>query len=67
MISNTYVITAAEGIHARPATALIRLVKQYKSDVCLQKGEKSIRLDSMLNILTFGAKGGDTITIVISG
>jgi phosphocarrier protein HPr len=67
MISKTYIITAAEGIHARPATALIRLVKQYKSDVTLHKGDKSIRLNSMLNILTFGAKGGDTITVMIAG
>ena len=67
MISKTYIITAAEGIHARPATALIRLVKQYKSDVTLQKGEKSIKLNSMLNIMTFGAKGGDTVTVMIAG
>lgn len=67
MISKTYIITAAEGIHARPATALIRLVKRYKSAVILKKGEKSIPLNSMLNILTFGAHGGDSITIDIVG
>jgi phosphocarrier protein HPr len=67
MISKTYIITAVEGIHARPATALIRLVKQYKSSVILKKGEKSISLNSMLNILTLGAHGGDSITIDIAG
>lgn len=67
MISNDYVITSAEGIHARPATALIRLVKRYRSVVLLKKGEKSIRLNSMLNIMTFGARAGDTITVEITG
>jgi phosphocarrier protein len=67
MISKDYIITSAEGIHARPATALIRLAKKYKSVVSLKKGENSIRLNSMLNILTFGAKGGDTITVIIEG
>jgi phosphocarrier protein len=67
MIAKNYVITAADGIHARPATALIRLARKYKSVVNLKKGENSVRLNSMLNILTIGAKGGDTITIIIEG
>ena len=67
MIAKQYVITAPEGINARPAATLIRLTKKYKSVVSLQKGEKSVRLNSMLNILTFGAKGGDTVTVLIEG
>lgn len=67
MISKNYIITAAEGIHARPATTLIRLAKKYKSVVSLKKGENSVRLNSMLNILTIGAKGGDTVTVIVEG
>jgi phosphocarrier protein len=67
MISKNYTITAPDGIHARPATALIRLAKKYKSIVRLQKDEKLVLLNSMLNILTIGAKGGDTITVIIEG
>lgn len=67
MISKNYIITAAEGIHARPATTLIRLTKKYRSVVSLKKGENSVRLNSMLNILTLGAKGGDTVTVIIEG
>jgi phosphocarrier protein HPr len=67
MISKNYIITAAEGIHARPATTLIRLAKKYKAVVSIKKGENSVRLNSMLNILTIGAKGGDTLTVIIEG
>lgn len=67
MISKDYIITAAEGIHARPATTLIRLAKKYKCVVKLKKDEKLVPLNSMLNILTLGAKGGDTITVIIEG
>jgi phosphocarrier protein len=67
MISKKYVVTAEEGIHARPATNLIRLAKKYKSVVSLKKDEKQVLLNSMLNILTIGAKGGDTITIIVEG
>jgi phosphocarrier protein HPr len=67
MISKDYTIASREGIHARPATALIRLTKKYKSVVSVRKGENVIRLNSMLNLLTLGAKGGDIITVLIEG
>ncbi len=67
MISKDYVITAPEGIHARPATTLIRITKKFKSVISLKKGDKVIRLNSMLNILSMGAKGGDTISILVEG
>ena len=67
MINLEYTIKAIEGIHARPAAALIRLTKKYTSVVSLKKGEKMVQLNSMLNILTIGVKGGDIITVVIEG
>ena len=67
MISKNYIIMAPEGIHARPATNLIRLTKKFKSVISLKKDEKLIRLNSMLNILAVGAKGGETITVIIEG
>ncbi len=67
MISKDYTITAAEGIHARPATKLVRLAKGYQSQISLRKGDRVVKMNSMLNILTLGAKGGDTITITVEG
>ena len=67
MIAKEYLITAAEGLHARPATNLVRLVKKYKSVISLKKGEKTVRLNSMLNILSLALKGGDTIRILVEG
>jgi len=67
MITKDYLITAAEGLHARPATNLVRLAKKYKSTTSLQKGDKTVKLNSMLNILSLALKGGDTVTIIIDG
>jgi phosphocarrier protein HPr len=67
MISKNYIIKAPEGIHARPATALIRLTRKFKSSVSLKKGDNLVRLNSMLNILAIGAKGGESITVIIEG
>ena len=67
MITKQYTILAAEGLHARPATTLIKLAKQFKSSTSLQKGDKTVKLNSMLNILSLTLKGGDVITIRIDG
>lgn len=67
MITQDFVILAPQGIHARPATTLIRLVKNFKSAVSLKKGEKNVRLNSMLNILSMTIKGGETITVIVDG
>jgi phosphocarrier protein HPr len=67
MIVKDYIITSAQGIHARPATTLIRLTKNFKSTVSLKKGDKTVRLNSMLNILSLTIKGGETISVIIEG
>ena len=67
MIVNEYVIMAPQGIHARPATTLIRLTKNFKATVSLKRGDKTIRLNSMLNILSMTIKGGETISVIIEG
>jgi phosphocarrier protein HPr len=67
MINQEYIILSAHGLHARPATVLIKLVKNYKSAVSLKKGDKEVRLNSLLNILSLTLKGGDTITVMIDG
>ncbi len=67
MIVKNYAITAAEGLHARPATALVRLAKKYKSAMSIKKADKTVKLNSMLNILSLALKGGDNISIIIEG
>lgn len=67
MISKEYIIMSPEGIHARPATALVRLARQYQSSVHLKKNETMVKLDSMLNILTLALKGGDAIILLVEG
>jgi len=67
MITKDYIITAAEGMHARPATNLVKLTKNYSSLISLKKGDRTVKLSSLLNILSLGIKGGETISIIIDG
>jgi phosphocarrier protein len=67
MIEKQYIILAPDGLHARPATALVRFVRQFSSTFQLEKEGRAIPLDSLLAILSLGAKGGDTLTFRIKG
>jgi phosphocarrier protein HPr len=67
MIVKDYTILSPQGMHARPATTLIRLVKNYKSVISLKKGDKIVRLNSMLNILSLTIKGGETVQVLVDG
>jgi phosphocarrier protein HPr len=67
MIHKDYTLMAPDGIHARPATALIRLIRTFKAQVRMKKGDREVVLTSMLHILSLVPKGGDTLTLLIEG
>ena len=41
MITKDYIITAAQGMHARPATNLVKLCRGFSSVVSMKKGDKT--------------------------
>ena len=67
MITREYTILAPEGMHARPATALVKLSRQFQSVILLKKGIKEVKMNSLLNILSMGVKGGEVVTVLVEG
>jgi phosphocarrier protein HPr len=67
MVSKDYIILDPHGMHARPATALLKLSRKYKSGVCLKKDDMLIQMKSLLNILSLSIKCGDQISLIIDG
>jgi phosphocarrier protein HPr len=67
MISRDYIINDPHGMHARPATILLKLARQYKSTINLRKDEKQVPTKSMLNILALSVKCGDILSVIIDG
>ena len=58
-----YVITDAEGIHARPATMLVKKAAGFKSDINIEaEGKKGV-----LGVMGLGAKKGAEITVTVDG
>ncbi len=62
-----YVITDAEGIHARPAGELIKLVKDFQSTITIAKDGKSADAKRIFGVMGLAAKQGQEITMTAEG
>lgn len=60
-------VRAPEGVHLRSAGALASLVKQWKAEVVLRKGDRSANGASVLEILSLVAMEGDELVVEASG
>lgn len=63
----TYMITDPAGLHARPAGAFVKKVKELGCTVTVQKGDKTAPADKLFALMAMGIKVGDTITVTIDG
>ena len=63
----SYVLTDAEGIHARPAGELVKQAKGYKSKAMIAKDGKSVNAAKILAVMSLGAKQGQTVEFTIEG
>jgi phosphocarrier protein HPr len=66
-MNKTYTVHFAEGLHARPASQFIQLVKDFSGSVQIEKEGKSVNGKSMIHIMTLGAKQGTELTITLIG
>lgn len=61
-------VHAENGIHARPATELIKLIKESApTKVTLKANGKSTSGTSMISLLTLGLKKGTELEIIAEG
>lgn len=66
-MQKTFKVTNEDGIHARPATALVNTANKFKSEVFAEAGGKKVTMKSILGVLSFGLETGDTITFTAEG
>ena len=64
----TYVIQDPLGIHARPAGQLVKAASAWKeSDIKITVNGKTVDAKRIMGVMQLGAKGGNTLTLEISG
>ena len=68
MTTESITIEAPNGLHARPVTELVRLVKSFAgTKVTLATAAREVRADSMLSILSLGLKKGTEVKVSADG
>lgn len=67
MISREYTVLAQEGLHARPAKELTRLVKRFSCDITLKKDGESFNPRSLISVVTAEVNYMAKITMDVEG
>lgn len=56
-----------EGLHARPASELVKVCQTIESDIVLSKGDREVDPKSILGIMSLGASYEDEIIFKVTG
>lgn len=67
MISKEVVVQSSTGLHARPATLVVKKAASFKSDVFIEFNDKKINAKSLIGVLSLGVTKGKTIVITTNG
>lgn len=55
------------GLHARPATMLVKLSDQFKSKIEISDGKRTVSVKSLISVLSLAVKKGSRITVIADG
>ncbi len=67
MTEKTTTIKNRAGIHARPATLIVKEASKFKASVYIEKGSEKINAKSILCILTLGGTYNSEIKVLADG
>ncbi|MCR5113596.1 MAG: HPr family phosphocarrier protein [Acholeplasmatales bacterium] len=67
MVKKSFKITSETGIHARPATTLVNLVMNYKSDITISALKKEVDFKSIMGVMSLGIYSGTIIEVKADG
>lgn len=67
MIQIDHIINNVDGLHARPIAELADIAKKLGTQIFILKGEKITNVEKITEVISFGARYGQKITIVVNG
>ena len=66
-ISKTVTVRNAQGLHMRPANALVELASRFDSKITIGNGGDAFDCKSMLSLMTLGAEDGSQWIVTTDG
>lgn len=67
IVEREFIIKNEQGIHARPATNLVQLANQFKSELGLVYNGVTVDLKSIMGVLSLGVTRGSLISVTADG
>lgn len=67
MIQKEAIVKTSTGLHARPATLLVKKASSFKSDIYLEYNDKKANVKSLIGVLSLGVTKDSKVTIIASG
>lgn len=67
MVSKEVLVKSETGLHARPATLLVKKASQFKADVNIEYNGKKANVKSLIGVLSLGVSKGAVLKVIISG
>lgn len=67
MTEQKVVVINKSGLHARPASTLVKEASRFKAKISIKKAEKNYDVKSILGILSAGISCGTEITLICDG
>lgn len=67
MLKKEVTVSNKIGLHARPASQLVKLASKYKADIKIEHKEKLINVKSLMMLLSAGIRYGDKVVVIADG
>lgn len=67
MTSKDVIILNRQGLHARPATAMVNTAARFKSEIFISRDDKKVNGKSILGLLVLAAESGAVLKIEANG
>ena len=62
-----FIVANEQGLHARPASELVKLANNFKCEIMLTYDGKTVDMKSIMGVLSLGVRRGSTILIATDG
>jgi phosphocarrier protein len=67
VVTKDVVVKNATGLHARPATLLVKKASSFKSDVSIEFNGRKANVKSLIGVLSLGVTKNSTVNVIASG
>ena len=67
MVTKEVIVKNSTGLHARPATLLVKKASAFKLDISLEYNGKKANVKSLIGVLSLGVSKDANVKVIASG